>query len=313
MNMPKARVFRKIFSNVGYKFAALGLATLVWYIVQGEEILEVNSKLDVKVEVAYGYAARDMNIASRDVTLRGPRALVGTMQGKPLLAIIRVPAEKTGSLRYRLDKEFIPRWDNRIKLTIHDPYVNIFVEEKMTKKLPIRPMLLGEVDSTLMVEEAKSSPDEIEVSGAKSDVQKLTELGTEPIDISGLKSSKSFQTAIARASLPDINLAVKEVSVSLKLGPKKVSKEFQVVPIEITNAEKVSAARPASVSLTVSAPQDQIDKVTSRVLRAFVNASGLGPGRYELPVTASAPEGVSIQAITPKIVILEIYNQRKLK
>jgi YbbR domain-containing protein len=224
-----------------------------------------------------------------------------------------VPSDKTGSLRYRLDKEFIPRWDNRIKLTIHDPYVTIIVEEKLTKKLPVRAMLLGEVDSALMVEEATASPDEIEVSGAKSDVQKLTELGTEPIDISGLKASKSLQATIARGNLPDINLAVKDVSISLKLGPKKISKEFQVVPIEITNSEKVSAARPASVALTVSAPQDRIDKVTAKVLRAFVNASGLGPGRYELPVSASAPDDVSIQDITPKTVVIEIYNQKKLK
>jgi hypothetical protein len=67
------------------------------------------------------------------------------------------------------------------------------------------------------------------------------------------------------------------------------------------------------VSVTISAPQDLIDKVTSKVLRAHVNAGGLGPGRYELPVTASAPEGVSIQMIGPKTVGVEIYNQKKLK
>lgn len=311
--MPKARLLGHFFSNLGYKFAALGLATLVWYIVQGEEILEVNAKVDVKVEVAFGYAVRDMNSVSRDVTLRGPRALVGTMQGKPILAIIRVPADKTGNLRYRLDKEYIPRWDNRIKITIHDPYVNLVIEEKLTKKLPVRPMLLGEVDPLFMVDEAKASPDEIEVSGAKSDVQKLTEIGTEPIDISGLKESKSVSTSVARASLPDINLGARDISVSIKLGPKKINRDFQVVPIEIINSDKVSASKPASVSMTVSAPQDQIDKVSAKVLRAFVDVAGRGPGRYELPVTASAPEGVSIQEITPKTVSIEIYNQKKLK
>jgi YbbR domain-containing protein len=311
--MPKTRILGRLFSNMGYKFAALGLATLVWYIVQGEEILEVNAKIDVKVEVAFGYAVRDMNIVSRDVTLRGPRALVGTMQGKPILAIIRVPPDKTGNLRYRLDKEFIPRWDNRIKITIHDPYINIVVEEKMTKRLPVRPMLLGEVDPLLMVEESKATPDEIEVSGAKSDIQKLTEIGTEPIDISGLKETKSFASSIARANLPDINFGVKDISVLVQLGPKKLSKDFQVVPIEIINSDKVSSAKPASVAITVSAPQDQVEKVSAKVLRAFVDVAGKGPGRYEAPVTATAPDGVTIQLITPKVVTVEIYNQRKLK
>ena len=311
--MPKMRLFGRITSNLGYKFAALALATLVWYIVQGEEVLEVNGKLDVKVEVASGFAVRDGNVVSRDVTLRGPRALVGPMQGKQLQAIIRIPAGKSGSLRYRLDKEFIPRWDNRVRLTIHDPYVTLAIEERLIKKLPVRAMLLGEVDQQLMLEEVKANPAEIEVSGAKSDVQRLTEIGTEPIDISGLKESKSVVSGIARATLPEVELSARDVAVSLKLGPKKISKDLQVVPIEITDTDKVGAARPASVSVTVSAPQEQIERISQKDIHAIVSAKDLTPGRYELSVIVKTPEGVSIKEISPKTVSIEIYNHRKLK
>jgi YbbR domain-containing protein len=311
--MPRSQITGRIISNLGYKLAALGLATLVWYIVQGEEILEVNSKLDVRVEVTPGSALKDSNIVARDVTLRGPRALVGSMQNKPLTAVVRVPAEKTGNLRYRLDKEFIPRWDNRIKITIHDPYVNIVVEDRITKKLPVRPMLLGDVGSELMIEEISAKPSEVEVSGPKSDVQKLTELGTQPIDLSGIKESKSYSTQIARSTLPDVNISVKDISVAVKLGPKKITQDFEVIPIQVLNSEKVSAATPASVAIAVSAGQDQADQISAKAIRAFVDAKGLGPGRYELQVTAEVPSGVSVESITPKTVRVEIYNQRRLK
>lgn len=311
--MEKAAMIKRVISNIGYKLAALGLALIVWYIVQGEEVLEINSKLDVTVEVAPRFALRDGNVLSRDITLRGPRSLVGPMQGRPLQAVIRIPEGKAGSLRYRLDKEFIPRWDNRVRLTIHDPYVTLAVEERLTKKLPVKLMLLGEVDPKLMLEESKSTPNEIEVSGAKSDVQRLTEIGTEPIDISGLKDSKTIVAGIARATLPEVQLDAKEVSVALKLGPKRLTKTLDVIPIEIIDSEKVGSARPGSVTVTISVAQDQIEQISQKNVQATVSAKGLAPGRYELPVQVKTPEGATVQQVTPKAVAVEIYNQKKLK
>ena len=311
--MTKPRFFKRLISNLGYKFTALALATLVWYIVQGEEVLEVNAKLDVRVDVSSGYAVRDAGAISRDVTLRGPRVLVGTLQGKDLQAVIRIPSGKSGNLRYRLDKEFIPGWDNRVRLTIHDPYVNVAVEERLTKKIPIKPVILGEVAAPLMLDEAKPTPSEIEITGARSEVSHVTELLTEPIDVSGLKDTKSVASSVARTNLPDVELGTREVAVVLKVGPKKESKTLSIIPVEIIETDKVGSARPAGVTVVVSAPDEIIKHVSHKDIRVTVNAKDLAPGRYNLGVLATSPEGVIIQDISPKTVAVEIYNQKKLK
>ena len=311
--MTKPRMLTRLFSNLGYKFTALALATLVWYIVQGEEVLEVNAKLDVRVTVTSGYAVRDPSLISRDITLRGPRVLVGALQGKDLQAIIRVPSGKSGNLRFRLDKEFIPGWDNRVRLTIHDPYVNIAVEERLIKKIPVRPIVVGDVASPFMIDEAKASPTEIEISGAKSEVAHVTELLTDPIDVNGLKDSKSVSAAIARTNLPDVELSVREVTVILKIGPKKQSKTLSVVPVEIIDTDKVGSVRPAGVTVIISAADDLIKHLSHKDVHVTVSAKDLAPGRYNLGVLATSPEGVIIQDISPKTVAVEIYNQKKLK
>jgi YbbR domain-containing protein len=311
--MPRASIIRKIFNNIGYKMTAIMLATLVWYVVQGEEVLEVNAKLDVKIELGQGLALRETAPISRDLTLRGPRVLVGGMTGKIFLAVIRVPSGKTGNLRFRLDKEFIPRWDNRIRLTIHDPYVTFVVEERLTRMLPVRPTILGVPKPPLMLDEAVVAPGEIEVSGAKSDVTRIAELTTEPIDVSHLGESKVVSTTIAKANLPDFVLGQSNVRVSLKVGPKKSLKTFAVIPIEILDSDKVAAARPTSVSIVVKASDEQLAKISHRDIRASISAKDLGPGRYELPVQTTLPEGMSLHELTPKNITLEIYNQRKLR
>jgi hypothetical protein len=304
---------QRFIGNLGYKAAALLLATLVWYIVQGEEILEVNAKLDVKVEVSSAFSLRDSGAISRDVTLRGPRVLVGAMSGKALAAIIRVPSGKVGSLRYRLDKEFIPNWDNRVRITIHDPYVTLQVEDRLTKKVPVKPIILGEVAENQMIDEVTASPNEVEISGPKSDIGRITELTTDPIDVSGLAESKSIIAAISKAALPELQLSSHEVNVSIKLGPKKLSKNLSVIPIEIVGSEKVGSVRPAGVSVVIAVPESQFHKLNQKDIRASVNAKELEPGRYELAVFVAAPEGIVVQQISPKNVTVEIYNQRKLR
>jgi YbbR domain-containing protein len=311
--MPRISMIRKFFNNSGYKLTALVLAVLVWYVVQGEEVLEVNARLDVKVELGPGLALRDAAPITRDMTLRGPRVLVGGMTGKTFTAVIRVSAGKTGNLRFRLDKEFIPRWDNRIRLTIHDPYVTFLVEERLTRMIPVKPTILGTPEPPLMLDEASTAPGDIEVSGARSDVARILELTTEPIDVSHLGESKVVSTSIAKANLPDVSLGQTNVRVTLRVGPKKSLKTFAVVPIEITDSEKVSSARPASISLTVKASDEQLTKLSLRDIRASVSVKDLGPGRYQLPVITTVPESSSVHEITPKNVTVEIYNQRKLQ
>lgn len=311
--MKGPKIFLKLFSNIFYKIIALCLATLIWYVVQGEEILEVNAKLDVKVEVPSGFAIRDSNSISRDITLRGPRALVGALQGKALQAIVRVPSGKTGSLRYRLDKEFIPRWDNRVRLTIHDPYVTLAVEDLVIKKVPVKASLQGDIDPASMIESMNVTPTEIEISGPKSELSRISELTTEPIDVSKLNSSKTYVADVFRANFLDVSMPITSVSVSVNIGPKKATKQITTIPLEILDSDKVGSTRPATVSITVAAPDDLIANISQKEVRATVSAKDLGPGRYDVDVQVSVPEGFTVQDINPKSVSVEIYNQKKLK
>ena len=309
--MSKPQVLKRTLSNLGYKLTALALALLIWYVVQSEEILEVNAKLDVVVEVSEDFAVRDNEIITRDITLRGPRLLVGAQQGKSLTAIIRVPKTKYGSLRYRLDKEFIPSFDARVRLTIHDPYVMFVVEEKLKKSLIVKPLILGEIKGDLTLEDVATEPSLIEVSGAHSEVSKLTQLTTDPIDVSALTSSTVVTLGISRANLPAITLKTREVKVSLTVGPKKSIRTVSFVPLVVEDTDKSSSVRPMSISLLIRAPDAMLAKLSADDFHALVTAKDLMPGRYELEIKAKGPQGVIIQEINPRTASVVIFNHKK--
>src|SRR5437868_5919997 len=109
---------KAVLHNFRYKVAAFMLAGIFWYIIQGEEILEVNQKLIITIDVPEGFIVKDGNTRIKDITIRGPRVLVGDAATKPPFeAHIAVPITRTGMQRLRVDKEFIKDWDARKTLT----------------------------------------------------------------------------------------------------------------------------------------------------------------------------------------------------
>src|SRR5688500_17961194 len=107
-----------IFRNLPYKLSALLLACLFWYIVQGEEILEINRRIAVNIKVPEGFLLKGSEIKFQDATLRGSRVLLADFSTRPLEATLKIQEGKTGKMRFRIDKEYIKGWDNRIKLTV---------------------------------------------------------------------------------------------------------------------------------------------------------------------------------------------------
>lgn len=310
--MTPRSIFSRIFSNLIYKILALVIACVVWYVVQGEEILEINRRLDVTIEVPPGLALREEKSFSRDVTVRGPRVALSDFSSKPIQAVIRIPPGKKGNLRYRIDKEYIPQWDNRIKITVHDPIVNLFVDDRASRSIPVKVVLQGIPKAGVTIQETKAEPAEITITGLKSEIQKQTSIATEAIDISGLTEAKSFPVPIAKSGLADFDYSTQQVVVHVSLGQGKINKTFDSVPIEVIGSERLSNARPRHVSVTIQGTNEAMARLTSKDVQALIDAKDLGPGRYERDVTVKLPQGAMAVGITPKSAVIEIYNQRKL-
>lgn len=306
-----------VLSNWPYKLASIILAVLVWYVVQGEEILEVNRKLEVEVVVPDGMIAKEPKTQTRDVTLRGPRALLGDFSQKNLQATIRVPLGRTGTLRYRIDKEFIPQWDNRIRLTVHDPYMTVVVDEKAARPVPVRATFTGEPKEGMMVGKIEIVPPEITVTGLKNEIQKLVDIPTEAIDIQDLGENKEITVPISKSNLSDMVLSSDEVKVNLKITEKRIIKKIDSIPVSVINSDYVSSVRPALIFVLVQGTPTDLNQIKRDDVQAIVDAKDLKPDRYEKEIVIRFPNKspggqMSAEAFPPKAVI-EVYNQKKLK
>jgi YbbR domain-containing protein len=308
-----ANLARGLFRNFQYKLSALSLACMFWYIVQGEEILEINRRIVVNIKVPEGFMVKGPDTRIKDATLRGSRVLLGDFSAKPLEATLRIPEGKTGQLRYRIDKEYIKNWDNRIKLTVHDPYLTVYVDEKMSKKVPVREFLKGVPGDGYIIEKSSIKPATVTVTGLKSDVAQIEEILTEPIDVSDLQASKSFEARLVAKDMPKSALSVDKVQVSLMVGEKKVNKRFGSVPVEVLGSDFLTAVKPRYVSIVIQGTPGVLSFVKRSDLEAFVEARELEPGKkHTRPIQVKIPPETVLIETFPQTAVVEVYNQKRL-
>lgn len=308
----KNRTANAIFGNIWYKVTAVILASLFWYIVQGEEILEINRRVVINFSIPKGMVVKGSQTRFKDATLRGPRVLLGDFSTKPLEATIHIPEGKSGPLRFRIDKEYLSQWDPRIKLTVHDPYLIVTVDERSEKKVPVKEVFQGTPASGLMIEKTTIEPDSVTIAGLRSEIQKVREVLTEPIDIKGLSQSKVVTANLARTLPPDVTSNTERVQVKVTIGEQKVNKSIAAVPVDASGSDFQAAVTPPTVSVEIQGTQGVLSMVKRTDVKAFIDLHGLGPGVHEREVQVRIPQDTTLIEVVPAKATVEIYNQKRV-
>lgn len=300
----------RLFNNLPYKISAMFLASVIWYIVQGEEVLEINRKMQIILQVPAGYVVKGGNVRYKDVTLKGPRALLGNFSSRPIEARIKVTTEGPGEIRYRIDKEFIYNWDNRIRLTVHDPYLMIFVDEQLTKRIPVKEYFQGLPAEGFIIEKAVIQPPNIVITGLKSEIQNLQHILTDSIDISGLQKSQRFEIPLKTKGL-EAALSADKVKVYLQVGEKRVNQRFEHIPIDIEGATDLAASvHPLTASIVIQGTAGVLNFLKVGDLRAFVDITGLPIGSKEKKVQVKIPPDTILVETIPSNVLVDLQDKK---
>ncbi len=301
-----------IFNNFWYKMAALAIAVVIWSVVQGEEIVEVNRRLTVNLVVPEGYMIRGETTRTKDVTLRFPRFIHAEIANRPLEAIINIPKNKTGELRFRVDKEYIRNWDNRVKITVHDAYTIVYLDEATSKTVPVREVLQGAPAEGYIIEKVTLKPNTITVTGLKTEINKINDVVTEVIDINGLRENKVVDANIVVNGLSSKTLSDEKVQMTLQVGDSKINQRFENIPVEVQGNDYMGSVKPKTVSIVIQGKPGILNFVKRTDLQAFVEIRGLAPGKYQKEIQVKIPPDTVLIETFPDKGNVEIYNQKKI-
>jgi len=242
------------------------------------------------------------------VTVRGGQSVVEQVAG----ARATIPLDATG-LDFRGDVEVIPidRDGRELRVDVTPERVSVAVPvitALRQRTLPVNPVITGSVPAGMRVRSIEVAPPVVTVEGDADDVAPLLAIDTEPIPVTGVTTTLDGRFELA---LPQGVAAIGDGSVRVVIRMESITdtRAFGAAlrPVGIAPGATASLST-LRVDVALFGPIALLDDLEARPLLGTVDATGLGAGEHELPVTIEVPDGVSVANVAPATVTLTIVG-----
>jgi YbbR domain-containing protein len=183
--------------------------------------------------------------------------------------------------------------------------IRVFSEPE-TRTLPVSPVVTGTPAAGYEIDEILVEPSTVLVEGDADPLAALARVDTDPVSVSGLSETETFDTELA---LPEGIEAVDSVPVQITVSFRPVTESRSyTVGLQVAGAEPGLTYTPnaSSVLLSVAGNPAALDTLSAESTLAQLDVAGLEPGTYDVPVTAELPAGVTLVAVSPPTVSVTV-------
>jgi len=173
------------------------------------------------------------------------------------------------------------------------------------RTVAIVPTLQGTPPAGYGVSSVSVTPPTVTLQGLPGALANLSFVSTQPIDISSATRELTEPTTL---NLPPGISVVQSINVVVSVFVTQLLGHVTVdVPVRVINVAsklQVLSVSPQTVTLTISGP---IRNLNNLQLEVDADATGLGPGSYETPVSIDLTPGLTAQ-IKPDIVTVTLTS-----
>jgi YbbR domain-containing protein len=295
------------FRHAGLKVAALGLGTLLWLTVSGQQVerpvlvqlqlRNVPSTLEVTGDVP-----RTVN-----VMLRGASGDLGQLQPGDLVATIDLAGARAGV-------RVFPMTPDRISVplgvevkSVEPSTVSLTLDETGSAEAVVKPTIDGEPARGFEVGEVTVSPTRVVVDGPLGRLKEHPTAVTERISIEGATDTMT-ETVGLGVSDPAVRLRRPETArVTVAIVPSSLAR-FVGRPVRFRGVAQghPASAVPASVTVTARGTRDAVGRLADGDIEPYIDLAGLAPGRYNLQVRVDPRGEYAISTIEPATVAVTI-------
>jgi YbbR domain-containing protein len=181
----------------GVLILALAIAAFLWGIAHGSSSVERG--FDIPVEL-YGLSdtlvVTDQSVDAVNVRVMGSRAALGNVAQDKFRYSIDVSGGKPGVAVYDVDvsRVELPRG---ARFVSHSPSrVQVRFEKRGRKAVEVRADIEGEPAAGFHLASVRVQPTKVWLAGARSQVMRLDEVGTETINLAGLKADEVREVSL---------------------------------------------------------------------------------------------------------------------
>jgi YbbR domain-containing protein len=265
-------------------------------------------------EVPEGLEIGDPQLSDTEAQLRGPASVIE--QVDRVVAFISIAASgidfnEPVSL-VAVDIRNQPIQSGPVEIDPETVSVQVDVEELETSKtVPVDPQISGTPAAGFALDAISVEPTTVVLIGTSDALDGVTLVQTEPLSIDDASSDQAFEAALLLppGTRVEGGSADEEpsITVTATIVPSVSSRTFVLGLVCQGAGANACLVGLEQVTVTVSGPGAALSGLTAAQLTPFVDASGLDPGTYDLPLAvAGLPDGVELLAISPGTVSVTI-------
>ncbi len=178
--------------NWTLKLLSLIFAMILWMFIMGERHLEVGYTVPLELQKI----PKDLIVANQipsliDVRISGPRTLLMKVSPNDISITVDLSDLKPGLTSFKRLEERLNLPSGMRVTRVSPSFVDIRLDRRKEKKVPVKVVLAGDPDPGYRVVGLKAIPDKVSISGAESEIKSISEVMTEPIDLTGVTENFS--------------------------------------------------------------------------------------------------------------------------
>ncbi len=236
---------KKLLANWGIKLISLLAAFGLWFaVIYIDDPPEEETFSNIKVQFlntelitdqGLVYEVLDGTDVVRQVTVKGPKTVLGEVNKESIIAIADF-SEKNMSDVIDIELSVGAQYENTLEISaVGNAQLKLFVEEKVSKSIPLNVNIIGEVAAEHQLGSAKTDQNRITITGGKSKVERVSYAAVN-VDVSGIDTDISTTEVIRLydkdSNLLETNLVQKNISSTKTtvtvLATKTVPVEYEV-------------------------------------------------------------------------------------
>jgi YbbR domain-containing protein len=298
------------FRHLGLKILAIALASVLWLTVAGEHVVERSLRAPLAVRNLPGTLEIVGDLpAAVDVRVRGSSAQLSRIDPGEVVAMLDLTNARIGTRLFHLRTDEV-RVPYGIEVAqVMPPTLSLNIEKSVRRRVPIVPATDGDPAPGFVVGRMVAEPATVEIVGPESRVREVSAATTAPLEIDG-KSDRVRDVVTVGVADSAVRLTEPvSATVVVEITPAPVERDVAGVPVHWRNlGTGLSAPRitPEVAKVTVRGQRDAMAKVKPDEIDAFVDLTGLGPGRYTLKVQVDPSQEFGIGSVAPPGVTVTI-------
>jgi YbbR domain-containing protein len=301
-----------LFRNLSLKILSFFFAVSLWLFVNLKATAENTLQVPLRWESLPNFLeiTNEVNDSIR-VRVAGPRRILSNLEPKKLTVTLDLSDAKVGLSNYQINEKMIPMPPGLTATVLPPDTIQFKFDLIVTKGVEVRPRLTGSPKEGHVVESVEVTPSRVEIVGAQSEVQGMSQVETEPIDLTNRQEGFETQVKISlKRAHAWPSTGQEQVGVRVAIAEKILERLMKGISLKVENARGPIRLDPPRVDIMLEGPASRVDSVQPDQVEASVVIPDQGPCPASLPVTIRvAVEGVGAKS-SPEAVGVKTLPQR---